>query len=184
MDLTGLYADLPASQAVSASVDVPDKVRPLSNTRKGRRSASPCRVTLADKLGSGLDGAWWPRSTAIAGELPNLIDVLEEPLGSIVDIGVNWSQFEGVPNLDLLNRRGMATPGQESRRLRIMLITGAHAKASLLLVPFRTSTALAVMLLRRAAGLPVQYAHRATAAFDVAEAIVRAARDQDAVSSG
>jgi hypothetical protein len=136
---------------------------------------------LASELGGGLDGAWWPHSASIARELPDLIDALKESLGRVIDIGLNWSPLEGVPDLDLLNRRGVAaTPGRETRRFRVMTLTGSDAKANLLVVPCRTSTALAIMLLRQAADLPVIYAHQHTAAFETAGAIVTAARTQDA----
>jgi hypothetical protein len=147
----------------------------------GRRLSSPVRFTLASELGNGLDGAWWPHTASIARELPDLIDALREPLGQVLDIGLNWSPLEGVPDLDLLNRRGVAaTPGRETRRFRVMTLTGSQARANLLVVPCRTSTALAVMLLRLAADLPVMYAHQHTSAFETAGVIVTAARAQDA----
>jgi hypothetical protein len=150
----------------------------------GRRMSSPVRFTLASKLGDGLDGAWWPHTASIARELPDLIDALREHLGQIIDIGLNWSPLEGVPDLDLLNRRGVAaTPGRETRRFRVMTLTGSEARANLLVVPCRTSTALAIMLLRQAADLPVMYAHQHTSAFETAGVIVAAARGQDAPSA-
>ena len=150
----------------------------------GRRLSSPVRFTLATELGDGLDGAWWPHTASIARELPELIEALREPLGQVVDIGLNWSPLEGVPDLDLLNRRGVAaTPGRETRRFRVMTIKGSDARANLLVIPCRTSTALAIMLLRQAADLPVRYAHQHTSAFETAGAIVAAARGQDAPSA-
>jgi hypothetical protein len=150
----------------------------------GRRLSSPVRFTLADEQGSGLDGAWWPHTASIARELPDLIDALREPLGRVVDIGLNWSPFEGIPDLDQLNRRGVAaTPGRETRQLRVMTVTGTSARAHLLVVPCRTSTALAVMLLRQAAGLQIHYGHQNTSAFHTACAIVQAARTQGASSA-
>jgi hypothetical protein len=146
----------------------------------GRRLSSPVRFTLASNLGSGLDGAWWPHTVSIARELSDLTDALREPLGQVVDIGVNWSPLQGVPDLDLLNRRGVsATPGRDSRHLRVMTFTGTRARAHLLVVPCRTSIALAVMLLRQAADLPVLYAHQHTTAFHTAGVIVQAARAQN-----
>jgi len=145
-----------------------------------RRLSSPVRFSLAAELGHGLDGAWWPHKASIARELPGLIDALRERLGQAIDIGVNWSPLQGVPDLDLLNRRGVAaTPGRDSRHLRVMTITGTRAKAHLLVVPCRTSIALAVMLLRQAADLPVLYAHQHTAAFQTAGVIVETARAQN-----
>jgi hypothetical protein len=147
----------------------------------GRRMRSPVRFTLSSNLGSGLDGAWWPYSVSIARELSDLAEAVREPLGAVIDIGVNWSPLQGVQDFDLLNRQSVpALPGQESRQLRIMTITGSRAKAHLLVVPFATSNALAVMVLRQAAGLPVRYEHQHTAAFDTAGVIVQAARAQNA----
>ena len=64
-----------------------------------------------------------------------------------------------------------------------MAITGSRAKAHLLVVPSRTSIALAVMLLRQAADLPVLFEHQHTTAFDTAGVIVKAARTQNSPSA-
>jgi hypothetical protein len=61
-----------------------------------------------------------------------------------------------------------------------MAVTGSRAEAHLLVVPSRTSIALAVMLLRQAADLPVLLEHQHTTAFHTAGVIVRAARTQNA----
>src|SRR6476646_11397454 len=105
----------------------------MTNQTYGRRLSGPVRFTLASNLGSGLDGAWWPRTASIARELSDLADALRESLGQVIDIGINWSPLEGVPDLDLLNRRGVAaTPGRETRRFRVMTVTGSDARANLL----------------------------------------------------
>lgn len=156
----------------------------MTNDVHGQRFRSPVRFTLTSTLGSGLDGAWWPHTVSIARELSDLTDALREPLGKVIDIGLNWSSLQGVPDLDLLNRRGVAsTPGRDSRHLRVMTITGTRAKAHLLVVPCRTSIALAVMLLRQAANLPVLFEHQHTAAFQTAGVIVSAARAQHSPSA-
>ena len=143
-----------------------------------RRLASPTRVTLASVLGDDdLDGAWWPHTASVARELPELIDALDERLGQIIDIGVNWSAFDGVLDLDSLTRRGIdAIPGWKARHQRVMTVTGSHARVNLLVVPCRTTTALAVMVLRQAAGLPILPSHLDTPAYRAADDIVRAAR--------
>ncbi len=141
--------------------------------------SSPVRFTLGSNLVSGLDGAWWPYSVSIARELSGLADALKEPLGDVIDIGVNWSPLQGVPDLDLYHRRGVAVlPGPATAQLRVMTITGSRARANLLVIPCRTSIGLAVMLLRQAADLPVLYAHQNTPAHEAASVIVRAARAQ------
>jgi Family of unknown function (DUF5994) len=149
----------------------------LSALDRRRRLASPTRITLAPVLGDDLNGAWWPHTQSIARELPELIDALHDSLGQVVDIGVNWSAFDGVLDLDSLSRRGIdAIPGWKERHQRVMTVTGNQARANLLVVPARTTTALAVMVLRQSAGLPILHQHVDTPAYRAADEIVRAAR--------
>jgi hypothetical protein len=143
-----------------------------------RRCASPIRLTLVSTPGNGIDGAWWPRSGSIARELPELIDALRPSLGQIADIKINWSEENAVPDLDMLTRRGVAAlPGWKDRPQRVMTVIGETGRANLLVVPCHTSPALAMMVLRHAAGLPVDSRHyeseRYIAAFDIVEAARR-----------
>jgi len=64
-----------------------------------------------------------------------------------------------------------------------MMITGRDAQANLLVIPYLTNTALAIMVLRQAAALPIDPAHCETKAFQTAECIVRAARAENAVQT-
>ena len=151
----------------------------------GRRSASPVRLTLASELGDDLDGAWWPYTPSIARELPDLINALRKPLGQVIGIDVNWSALAGTPDLDSLHRRGgAARVGRESRHHRVMAITGDRGRVNLLVVPSRTTTSLAVLVMRRAADLAIMSEHRDTDAFRTADAIVRAARAECGLRAG
>ena len=142
-----------------------------------RRLAKPTRVTLATVLiENEVNGAWWPHSPSVARELPGLMDAIRDRLGDVVDIDVNWSAIDGVLDLDSLTRRGIdALPGWKTRRQRLMTVTGSLARANLLVVPCATSTALAVMVLRQAACLPVFPSHQNSDAYRAADDIVRAA---------
>jgi hypothetical protein len=142
----------------------------------GRRLASPVRVTLAIELGEGLDGAWWPHTASVARELPELIGALSARLGEIVDISVNWSSLEGCPAFDAVNRASVADPVRVTSHQRLMMITGSQGSANLLVVPCRTSSALAAMVLRQAATRKIMHAERDTEAFRIADDIVHAAR--------
>lgn len=135
-----------------------------------RRTVSPVRLTLASRLGHDIDGAWWPRTARMARELPELIAVLGTRLGEIIDIEVNWSSSQGPPRLDWY--------GWEARHQHVMTISGRNGSATLLIIPHRTATALAVMVLRRAAGLPIDPIHLDTQACRTADSIVRALRTQ------
>jgi hypothetical protein len=149
----------------------------MSTALNRRRLASPIRLTLAPELGDAVDGGWWPYTPSVAKELPELIEALKRPLGRIVDVSVNWSALAGVPNLDSLHYRGnAATRGRDARPQRVITVIGSDAQARLLVIPCHTSTALAVMLLRRAAGLPILSIHQDTEAFKAAVGIVGYAR--------
>ena len=155
----------------------------MNTEPQGRRLSSHVRFTLGSNLASGVDGAWWPYSVSIARELSGLTAAVRDPLGEVIDIGVNWSPLQGVADLDLFHRGVATMPGPAVAHLRVMTITGSRARASLLVIPCGTSIALAVMLLRQAADLPILYAHQTTQAFETAVAIVAAARGQDAPSA-
>jgi hypothetical protein len=142
----------------------------MISTAGPRRAASPLRLTLASRLGNKIDGAWWPRTELISRELTELISVLDSRLGQVVDIDLNWSSLQRQPDLNWDGWQGM--------RPHVMTVGGHDARAKLLIVPHRTGTALAVMVLRRAAGLPVYAAHRDSRAFQTAECIVRMARGE------
>jgi uncharacterized protein DUF5994 len=133
-----------------------------------RRTASPVRLTLCSELGRRVDGAWWPHSNRLAGELPELVAVLHGRLGEVVDISVNWSVSENLPDL---NSRHW-----QNKHQHLMAVTGRDASANLLIIPSLTPATLAGLLLRIAAGLPLSTAHQATPLFRTAVEIVDAAR--------
>lgn len=134
------------------------------------RKSGTVRLTLAAALGRQIDGAWWPRTAAIGRELPELIALLGTRLGEIVDIELGWSSSQAQPKLD--------APGWEGMHQHVITVIGREASANLLIVPHRTGTALAVMVLRLAAGLPISPSHLDTQACRTAGGIVHAARTQ------
>jgi hypothetical protein len=150
--------------------------RPVTGVMAVRRRANPVRLTLARQLGHDIDGAWWPRTGRIAGELADLVAVLGTRLGAVIDINVNWSSLERPPDLNWL--------GWQHKHQHVMTIVGGDGRANLLIVPYTTDGTLARMVLRQAADLPVDPAHRESLPFHTAEAILRAARLERAPRSG
>jgi hypothetical protein len=136
----------------------------------GRRLSGPVRLTLAAILGGAVDGAWWPRTGLISGELPDLVSVLQKRLGYITAIDVNWSPLESPPDLNWHGWRG--------KHQHMMTVCGHEGRAKLLVVPHLTRAALAVMVLRRAAGLPIDPAHTDSDALETADCILRVARGE------
>jgi hypothetical protein len=139
------------------------------------------RITLARVVGSDIDGAWWPHSASTAGELPELIGALHRPLGQIVDIKINWSATDAAPEMDSMGHDTMSMPGWRRRRQRLMMINGTRGRVKLLVVPHLTAPALGLMILRRAADMPVSHARQASRVFETADHIVRAAQVESAL---
>jgi hypothetical protein len=150
------------------------------NSADRRRKSKPTRVALAVALGEdSIDGAWWPHSVSVARELPDLIFALDDRLGQVCDIAVNWSALDGVIDLDAMTRRGVAViPGTKTRHQRVITITGEKGRVNLLVVPCGTSPGLATLVMRRAASLPILARHLDTPAYRVADEVVRAAQHE------
>jgi hypothetical protein len=143
-----------------------------------RRLAHPVRLALARQLGADIDGAWWPYTSSVAHELPELIEALHRTLGEIVDIRINWSATEGP--LELYEIAAKAMRGGERARQRLMVIGGRQACATLLVVPHMTSQALGVMMMRCAAGRPMSRPDQETQFFEIADCVMRAAQVESA----
>jgi hypothetical protein len=67
-------------------------------------------------------------------------------------------------------------PGWHDTRQRLMVISGRRALAKLLVVPHTTSSALGVLVLRRAAARAISVAQQDTPVFETADYVVRAAQ--------
>jgi hypothetical protein len=145
--------------------------RPLGGQRRG----NPIRLCVARELGDCINGAWWPRADRITNELPNLVAVLTPLLGDITAIAVNWAPLQRPPDFNC--------PGWEGKRQHVMAVKGGDACANLLIIPYATHSALALMVLRRAANLPIDPADRDKPAFVTAGSILRAAQQQRATAS-
>lgn len=135
-----------------------------------RRPANFVRFSVAHQLGGDIDGAWWPRADRIANELPGLVAALAPVIGSVVSISVNWPPLQRPPDFNW--------HGWEVKRQHVMTVDGGKARANLLIIPYATHSALAVMVLRRAADLAIDPADRDKPAFVTAGAILQAARLQ------
>ena len=138
------------------------------------------RIALATLLGGDIDGAWWPYTASVAGELPELIEALHRPLGEISDIGINWSVSEGLPDLNSMRYGAKSMAGARDGRQCIMVVAGRRSRAKLLIVPHMTMSALGWMVLRRAAAMPIRGAEQNSQAFQTADFVVRAAQVESA----
>lgn len=139
-------------------------------TLRSRRQPNPVRLSVARKLGRDIDGAWWPHADRITNELPNLVGALSSLLGDITVINVNWSTLQRPPDFNW--------PGWEHKLQHIMTLSGTHARANLLVISYTTRSALALMVMRCAANLPIEALDRDKPDFLTANSIVRMAQQQ------
>ncbi|OMC53252.1 hypothetical protein A5745_22215 [Mycobacterium sp. IS-2888] len=142
----------------------------MTHPIRARRRADPVRVSVACELGHDIDGAWWPRVDRITNELPNLVETLTPLLGAIASINVNWPPLQRPPDFN--------SPGWEGRQQHVMTISGCDARANLLIIPYATYSALALMVMRRAANLTIEPADCKKPAFLMAGSILHAAQLQ------
>ena len=138
------------------------------------RLANPVRLSLASELGGDIDGAWWPRVDRMTLELPGLVEALTPLLGDITSINVNWPHLQRPPDFNW--------PGWEHKPQHVITINGEKARANLLIVAYTTYSGLALMVLRRAAGLTIVPADRDKPAFVTAGSILQAAVRQRVIN--
>jgi hypothetical protein len=145
-----------------------------------RRSARPVRVVLAKQLGADIDGAWWPYSASLATELPNLVAALQQSLGEIIEIRLNWSETEGQLDLEAMVTGSRWPTATRPKRPHLIRVSGHTTFITLLVVPPKTSLALGALVMRCAAVLPIDNADRLTPLFATADSVVDAALAESA----
>ncbi|WP_288338164.1 DUF5994 family protein [uncultured Gordonia sp.] len=113
------------------------------NPTPGRPSVTlgPTRVRLCSDPKASVAGAWYPYTVQIADELSRLSTAVAPVLGEITAIEVNWQSFRRYPGLDSAD--APAVPP-------LMTLTTPTTTATLLVIPSRTGSALAALLLRLA----------------------------------
>ncbi|MGV0811074.1 DUF5994 family protein [Mycolicibacterium boenickei] len=145
-----------------------------------RRLASPVRLTLARQLGADIDGAWWPHTASVASELPELVGALHRSLGEVVDIRINWSAAEGQLDLNTIVTGNRWAQGMTLSRPRLMVVAGRTECVKLLVIPCKTSVTLGALVMRCAAGMPVEESVRRTPLFETADCVLRVAQTESA----
>jgi hypothetical protein len=108
----------------------------------------PRLVLESTMAGTGLfDGAWWPRSYALAAELPDLITALRAHLGRIRRVAVDTAFWEDVPRSITVNGETIRIGSLAASAETISLRLGILDQRLLLVVPPETArrTASAAM---------------------------------------
>jgi hypothetical protein len=145
-----------------------------------RRSARPVRLALSSDLSADIGGAWWPYTASVAGELPNLVEVLHPSFGEILQMCVSWTSLQGAPELVTRTYGGADALHGKRTQHRLMRVVGRSAEAMLLVVPHMTSHALGTMVMRRASARPTQFTDQNANVVQAADTVLRAAEAQSA----
>ncbi|WNI16447.1 DUF5994 family protein [Actinacidiphila sp. ITFR-21] len=145
----------------------PDDRRPVDGVRAPRLSFAP-----AGHVPARLDGAWWPYSRDLTGELRSLVPELDERWGRITRVAVNPTYWPEIPHKIRLNGHVLHVGWflEEQDRHQLMLLSFQVGRWDLLVVPPRTPPDAAAWLMAAAAD-PLR---RSTASELVAEAADRA----------
>ena len=118
-------------------------------------AAPPARVALktADLSHGPLDGAWWPRSRDLLGELPALVDALDPLWGRITRIAVNSRHWPVVPRKVPVNGHVVKAGwfGAELDPHKLLLLSYAPGRWDLLVIPPETDSTVAARLMAASA---------------------------------
>ncbi len=94
--------------------------------------------TTHDRKGA-LDGAWWPRSRDIAGELPGLVSALSEYLGPITRVGLDTDAWDELPTRLTIDGRVVRIDSFPVGDDTVLITRGSNDLFSLLVVPPHTA---------------------------------------------
>jgi Family of unknown function (DUF5994) len=151
----------PNPNAVSNSpADSPAAPTPPRLQLDPDRPAQPC-----------LDGAWWPRSTELADELPALLEALSAQLSPIALIGYHRDAWNPAPDhLDLaghpVHLQGFVSPGPAT----LVVVDDSGRRVSVRVVPPETDSATAAEVMAGATDHAVEHGGGPATAADRAEA--------------
>lgn len=157
-----------------------DEIHLMTAAQGSRRMSSPVRVLLSADCGGDIDGVWWPRTSVIARELPDLIQAVLPTLGEIADISINWTANSPTPVLSTMSPDIAAKIAGRTPHNRLMFLVGRSEITKLLVIPTMTSRALALMVMRQATRREVPEIDCGTREFEAAQRIVLSARAESA----
>ncbi|GAA11671.1 MULTISPECIES: DUF5994 family protein [Gordonia] len=101
----------------------------------------PPRVRFGIDPSAAVGGAWYPYTVQLADELPGVLAAARAQIGDVTGIDVNWQSFRRIPGLD--SPDSPMTPP-------LMTLTAGGIVVTLLVIPPRTASSLAAILLRQA----------------------------------
>ena len=119
----------------------------------GFRGGIDVRVSLRTDAGEGLHGAWWPRSTDLALELPELVAALDRRGVGVTRFTYPFSAWHRVPRKLAVGERVVRVGGFATGDPQVVTLTcgDRQLQLQLLVVPPATEALLSARALRLAA---------------------------------
>ncbi|MBX7432588.1 hypothetical protein JDV09_10805 [Mycobacterium sp. Y57] len=100
-----------------------------------------------------VDGAWWPHSTDLTTELPDLVAVLSVRLGEVARVTYNRAEWSTAPAKIRIDDRIVRLDGYDRQPVNTLGVLDSHGRGTVLLVvPAQTSAEGAHTLMMSAAG--------------------------------
>ncbi|WP_369880620.1 DUF5994 family protein [Kitasatospora sp. CB02891] len=96
------------------------------------------------------DGAWWPRTTHVLDELPDLVTALGAHLGRIVRVGLDTPAWDGVPRSVVVDGLMVRISWFDGSDATISVTRGFQDHFLLLVVPPDTPSATAAAAMAEA----------------------------------
>ncbi|WP_083736151.1 DUF5994 family protein [Mycobacterium sp. MS1601] len=98
-----------------------------------------------------VDGAWWPESTELTTELPDLVTVLSVRLGPVDCVLYHLGSWADVPRKITLGTQRLRLGGYRRQPMNTIELVGPHGRIILLVVPPETDAADAHAIMMAAA---------------------------------
>jgi hypothetical protein len=103
-----------------------------------RPGSAVVRLETTRDRRSVLDGAWWPRSRDITGELPSLVSALSGHLGPITRVGLDRDAWDELPTRMTIDGRVVHIDSFPVGDGTVLVTRGGNDLFSLLVVPPHT----------------------------------------------
>ncbi|MEU7035607.1 DUF5994 family protein [Streptomyces sp. NPDC046237] len=113
----------------------PRKLLPDEIHRAVRPGTALLRLQTTGSREGVLDGAWWPRSRTVGGELPALIEALTAHLGPITRVGLDTAAWEEVPTRVVVGDRVVHLDSFPVGDDTVLITRGESDHFALLVVP-------------------------------------------------
>ena len=115
---------------MSITADIVDTPLPLRSTQRLR-----LRLKSAHRLCGHVQGAWWPHSTRLTAELPELLDALAVRLGPVARVSYHHSDWSSAPRHTVPAETDAAVDAEAESPHTVTVYGEGFGRLTLLVIP-------------------------------------------------